>query len=94
MLVLAFAAAIAVGFLARRGLAALALLGAASLGAIVVWRLRDVRSRRADRVGRERPERRSEALEPPMVAPTMFPVTTGFLTFHDFDREKKRFNHW
>jgi UPF0716 family protein affecting phage T7 exclusion len=97
MLVLAFApaaGAIAVGYLVRGGLMAVALLAATSLGAFVVWRFRGLWNRPVDRFEPERAVQRGEAPAPSVVAPTMVPVTNDLLAFHDFDRAKNRFDHW
>jgi hypothetical protein len=93
MLILAFApaaAAIAVGCLLRNRLMSLALLVGASLGAFLVWRVRDLRNRN----GSEQSVQCPESVAPAGVVPTMAPVTNDLLAFHDFDRVKNRFDHW
>ncbi len=97
VLVLGFApaaGAVAVGYVIRSGPMAFAVLPAAGLVALVVWRLRYLRKRRTDRVPRVRSIQRSEAVAPPVVAVTMGPVTNDLLAFHDFDTVRKRFDHW
>jgi uncharacterized integral membrane protein len=88
------AGAIAVVYFLNRWSIPVALLAVASLGGIVSRRLGFFRIRQAD--SSEGKLSREDRTEKPneVAAPPLDDVTDAMITFHDFNRARRRFDHW
>ena len=88
------AGAIAIGYLFQRRSIPVAFLASASLGAMVACALGFLRNRRNERPRRRGSSQGSTAEPKAVSAPPLEQLTNAMVTFHDFNSQRRRFDHW